>query len=87
LWVVAGWLSVPELPADSPTAALGFTADLGPLVTWSIEIVDRRIVGDTAMRTCRPRSWGSRAVVANNAALSSICFQDANSRSATPAAP
>lgn len=41
-------------PADSLIVALGFTADLGPLETWGIEIVDRRIPVDTAMRTCRP---------------------------------
>lgn len=42
------------LPASSLIVALGFTADLGPLETWGIEIVDRRILVDTAMRTCQP---------------------------------
>jgi thioredoxin reductase (NADPH) len=37
--------------AQSVIAALGFTADIGPLETWGIEIVHRKIVVDTAMRT------------------------------------
>jgi thioredoxin reductase len=37
--------------AHAVIAALGFTADIGPLETWGIEIVDRKIVVDTAMRT------------------------------------
>jgi thioredoxin reductase len=37
--------------AQSVIAALGFTADIGPLETWGIEIVDRKILVDTAMRT------------------------------------
>jgi thioredoxin reductase (NADPH) len=40
--------------ADSVIAALGFTADIGPLETWGIEIVDRKIMVDTAMRTSVP---------------------------------
>jgi thioredoxin reductase (NADPH) len=40
--------------AQSVIAALGFTADIGPLETWGIEIVDRKIVVDTAMRTSVP---------------------------------
>ena len=42
------------LTANSLIVALGFTADLGPLESWGIEIVDRRIVVDTAMRTFQP---------------------------------
>jgi ferredoxin/flavodoxin---NADP+ reductase len=37
--------------AQSVIAALGFTADIGPLETWGIDIVDRKIMVDTAMRT------------------------------------
>jgi thioredoxin reductase len=40
--------------ANSVIAALGFTADIGPLETWGIEIVDRKIMVDTAMRTSIP---------------------------------
>jgi thioredoxin reductase (NADPH) len=38
-------------PAQSVIAALGFTADIGPLEAWGIDIVDRKIMVDTAMRT------------------------------------
>jgi ferredoxin/flavodoxin---NADP+ reductase len=38
-------------PAQAVIAALGFTADIGPLETWGIDIVDRKIMVDTAMRT------------------------------------
>ncbi len=37
--------------AQSVIAALGFTADIGPLESWGIDIVDRKILVDTAMRT------------------------------------
>jgi thioredoxin reductase len=41
-----------ELPAQEVIAALGFTANLGPLLSWGIDIVDRRhILVDTAMST------------------------------------
>ena len=40
------------LPAQEVVAALGFTANLGPLLTWGITIQDRRhILVDTAMST------------------------------------
>jgi thioredoxin reductase (NADPH) len=38
-------------PAQSVIAALGFTADIGPLETWGIDVTDRKIMVDTAMRT------------------------------------
>jgi thioredoxin reductase len=37
--------------AQTVIAALGFTADIGPLEGWGIDIVDRKILVDTAMRT------------------------------------
>ncbi|GAA3584958.1 NAD(P)/FAD-dependent oxidoreductase [Amycolatopsis ultiminotia] len=43
-----------QLPADALVAALGFTANLGPLTDWGLEVVDRAIVVDSAMRTCLP---------------------------------
>ncbi|MGA8211076.1 MAG: NAD(P)/FAD-dependent oxidoreductase [Nocardioidaceae bacterium] len=43
------------LPADKVVAALGFTANLGPLREWGLELADNRhLVVDTAMRTNRP---------------------------------
>ncbi len=46
--------AVTAYKANSVIAALGFTADIGPLETWGIEIVDRKIMVDTAMRTSVP---------------------------------
>ena len=43
--------SVTSHKANSVIAALGFTADIGPLETWGIDIVDRKIMVDTEMRT------------------------------------
>ncbi len=43
--------AVTPYKAQTVIAALGFTADIGPLETWGIEIVDRKIMVDTAMRT------------------------------------
>jgi thioredoxin reductase len=43
--------TVTSYPAQSVIAALGFTADIGPLEGWGIDIVDRKILVDTAMRT------------------------------------
>ncbi|MGY1631433.1 NAD(P)/FAD-dependent oxidoreductase [Geodermatophilus sp. SYSU D01186] len=40
--------------AQAVIAALGFTADIGPLETWGLDIVDRKIMVDTAMRTSVP---------------------------------
>ena len=39
------------LPVQAVVAALGFTADLGPLTRWGLEQEKRHIVVDTAMRT------------------------------------
>jgi thioredoxin reductase (NADPH) len=46
--------SVSEHAAQAVIAALGFTADIGPLETWGIEILDRKIAVDTSMRTRVP---------------------------------
>lgn len=43
--------STTTLPAQSLIAALGFTADLGPLTGWGLEIESRHIVVDTRMET------------------------------------
>ncbi|MFJ7062554.1 NAD(P)/FAD-dependent oxidoreductase [Streptomyces microflavus] len=39
---------------DSLIAALGFTAQLGPLEHWGLDIVERRIVVDSRMATSVP---------------------------------
>jgi len=46
---------VHELPCDRLVAALGFLANLGPLLEWGLEIVGKRhIVVDTTMATSVP---------------------------------
>ena len=52
--VVSGSETV-KLPCDRLVAALGFTANLGPLLDWGLEIVQRRhIVVDTKMASSVP---------------------------------
>ncbi|KAA9164436.1 NAD(P)/FAD-dependent oxidoreductase [Amycolatopsis acidicola] len=47
--------AVKTLPCQKIIAALGFTANLGPLLEWGIEVTGRRhIVVDPAMRTTVP---------------------------------
>jgi thioredoxin reductase (NADPH) len=48
-----------ELPADAVVAALGFTADLGPLTGWGLEIDKRHILVDTTMATRQPRVFAA----------------------------
>jgi thioredoxin reductase (NADPH) len=43
-----------EVDCTRVVAALGFTADLGPLTRWGLRIVDRRIVVDSTMSTGVP---------------------------------
>jgi len=50
--VVTG--EVDTVGCDHVVAALGFTANLGPLLRWGLEIADRRIVTDQCARTSRP---------------------------------
>jgi thioredoxin reductase len=66
-------------PARSVIAALGFTADIGPLETWGINIVDRKIMVDTAMRTSVPGvySAGDITEYAGKVRLISVGFGEA----------
>jgi thioredoxin reductase len=48
-----------ELPADSVVAALGFTADLGPLATWGLDLTKRHILVDSATATNLPRIFAA----------------------------
>jgi ferredoxin/flavodoxin---NADP+ reductase len=48
-----------ELPADTVVAALGFTADLGPLASWGLDLDKRHIVVDTKMATNLPRVFAA----------------------------
>jgi ferredoxin/flavodoxin---NADP+ reductase len=47
------------LPAQTVIAALGFTADLGPLETWGLSLHRRAIEVDSTMRTNRPRVYAA----------------------------
>jgi thioredoxin reductase (NADPH) len=47
------------LPADTVVAALGFTADLGPLAEWGLDLDRRHIRVDTTMATNRPRIFAA----------------------------
>ncbi len=46
--------TVTPYPAQAVIAALGFTADIGPLERWGVDLTDRKILVDTAMRTNVP---------------------------------
>ncbi|MGQ0840856.1 NAD(P)/FAD-dependent oxidoreductase [Actinokineospora sp.] len=52
------------LPAQAVVAALGFTADLGPIESWGLEITQRSIAVDTTMRTIRDRVYAAGDVAA-----------------------
>ena len=47
------------LDVQSVIAALGFTADLGPLKEWGLELDKRQIVVDTSMKTNIPRVFAA----------------------------
>jgi thioredoxin reductase len=47
------------IPCQAVVAALGFTADLGPLQRWGLEQDKRQIVVDTAMKTNLPRVFAA----------------------------
>lgn len=51
------------LPCDRLVAALGFTANLGPLMEWGIEIRKRQIVVDTQGRTSVPGVYAAGDIV------------------------
>ncbi|MFV2018913.1 NAD(P)/FAD-dependent oxidoreductase [Micromonospora sp. LOL_023] len=48
-----------ELPAQAVVAALGFIADLGPMQQWGLEMTNRHITVDRAMRTNLPRVYAA----------------------------
>ena len=52
------------LPAQTVVAALGFTADLGPIESWGLELEKRTIRVDSTMRTNRPRIYAAGDVAA-----------------------
>ncbi|MGI8761615.1 MAG: NAD(P)/FAD-dependent oxidoreductase [Jatrophihabitantaceae bacterium] len=58
---VAG--EVRTLPCDRLVAALGFTANLGPLMEWGIDIRKRQIVVDTMGRTTVPGVYAAGDII------------------------
>jgi thioredoxin reductase (NADPH) len=48
-----------EFPADTVVAALGFTADLGPLATWGLDLDKRHILVDSTTATNLPRVFAA----------------------------
>ena len=48
-----------ELPADTVVAALGFHADLGPLLGWGLELDHRAVVVDSRMAASRRRVYAA----------------------------
>jgi ferredoxin/flavodoxin---NADP+ reductase len=53
-----------RLPAHAVVAALGFTADLGPIESWGLEISHRAIAVDSTMATPRERVYAAGDVAA-----------------------
>ncbi len=51
------------LPAEAVVAALGFTADLGPIESWGLELSRRAIVVDSTMLTRRERIFAAGDIV------------------------
>ena len=47
------------VPVDTVVAALGFTADLGPLAEWGLELDKRHILVDSSMATNLPRVFAA----------------------------
>jgi thioredoxin reductase (NADPH) len=47
------------VPVDTVVAALGFTADLGPLAEWGLELDKRHILVDSTMATNQPRLFAA----------------------------
>lgn len=47
------------VPADTVVAALGFTADLGPIATWGLKLDKRHITVDSTMATNLPRVFAA----------------------------
>nr|MDT0661615.1 NAD(P)/FAD-dependent oxidoreductase [Micromonospora sp. DSM 115978] len=50
---------VESVPVDTVVAALGFTADLGPLTEWGLDLDRRHILVDSTMATNLPRVFAA----------------------------
>ena len=54
---------IEEVPADTVVAALGFTADLGPLAEWGLELDKRHILVNSTMATNLARVFAAGDIV------------------------
>lgn len=61
--VVSRGGGVERLPVDAVVAALGFTADLGPLADWGLTLDKRHILVDSRMATNLPRVFAAGDIV------------------------
>ena len=52
-----------RVPADTVVAALGFTADLGPLAEWGLELDRRHVLVSSTMATNLPRVFAAGDIV------------------------
>ena len=52
-----------RIPVDTVVAALGFTADLGPLAEWGLDLDRRHVVVDSTMATNLPRVFAAGDIV------------------------
>ena len=57
--LVKGAAEPTRLPVDTVVAALGFTADLGPLADWGLNLSKRHITVDSMMATNQPRIFAA----------------------------
>ena len=60
---IKGTDAVTTLPCDKLVAALGFTANLGPLMEWGLHIEKRQIMVDTAGATSVPGVYAAGDIV------------------------
>jgi thioredoxin reductase (NADPH) len=70
---------VRRLKTQAVVAALGFTANIGPLQAWGLDIVDRRILVDSHMATSLDRVYaaGDIASYPGKVRLISVGFGEA----------
>lgn len=61
-----------DLPAQEVVAALGFTADIGPLEAWGLDVHERHVVVDTRMATNLPRVFAAGDITEYPAKVSLI---------------
>jgi thioredoxin reductase (NADPH) len=56
-------VGVERVPVDTVVAALGFTADLGPLADWGLRLDKRHVLVDSTMATNLPRVFAAGDII------------------------